>query len=87
MGLCPKISDSRSSRGSRRTKTVTTDFWEEKPYIFHLGNPTPDGENRYAQRRGRQDLFSVPETWAQLVEGLALEPPFPPQEGQKTDSG
>ncbi|MCH8744550.1 MAG: DUF4340 domain-containing protein [Chloroflexi bacterium] len=60
---------------------------EERPYIFHLGNTTTDGENRYAQRRGRQELFTVPETWAKMVEGLALEPPYPPQEGQKTDSG
>ena len=59
----------------------------ERPYIFHLGNPTADGENRYAQRRGKQDLFSVPETWAKMVEGLALEPPYAPEEGQKTGSG
>jgi len=59
----------------------------ESPFIFFLGNPTPDGENRYAERRGRTELFTVPESWAKMVEGLATEPPYSPEDGQGTSSG
>jgi Domain of unknown function (DUF4340) len=59
---------------------VTTS--QEEPVDFYLGNATPDGQSRYAQRRGTSELFTVPETWAKMLEGLATKPPYPP--GNKT---
>jgi hypothetical protein len=48
----------------------------EDPFVFFLGDPTEDGLGRYAQRRGRQELYSVPASWARMVEGLTTEPPY-----------
>lgn len=46
----------------------------ESPFDFYLGNATPDGQHRYAQLRGGQNLFAVPESWAAMLEGLATDP-------------
>ncbi len=43
---------------------------------FHMGNPTPDGDNQYARLAQGADLFTVPEPWAKVVNRLALEPPY-----------
>jgi len=45
---------------------------------FHLGAPTPDGQNQYARLVGDPQLFTVPEIWARVINDLALKPPFPP---------
>jgi hypothetical protein len=49
---------------------------QEDPYVIFLGSPAEDGQSRYAQRRGRQELFTVPAAWAEMVEGLATKPPY-----------
>jgi hypothetical protein len=46
----------------------------EDPYDFYLGDTTPDGERRYAQVRASQRLFTVSESWAQMLEGLVTDP-------------
>ena len=45
-------------------------------FEFHMGIPTPDGNNQYARLVGDSALFTVPSTWAQVVNRLATEPPF-----------
>jgi hypothetical protein len=61
---------------------------QEAPFDFYLGIPTPDGQSRYAQKRGGQELFAVPEAWAKMLEGLATAPPYSSErEKGATDSG
>ena len=43
---------------------------------FHLGIPTPDGENQYARLAGDKALYSVPEVWGAVINRLAEDPPF-----------
>ena len=43
---------------------------------FHMGIPTPDGQNQYARLVGSESLFTVPEIWARVVNRLAIEPPW-----------
>ena len=45
-------------------------------FEFHMGFPTPDQSNQYARLVGHPDLFTVPAIWAQVVNRLALEPPY-----------
>lgn len=47
-------------------------------YEFHMGSTTPDGENQYARLVGDPQLFTVPQVWAQVINRLATEPPYPP---------
>ena len=51
-------------------------------YEFHIGAVTPDGQNQYTQLVGSDALFTVPQVWAQVINRLALEPPYlpPPEE-------
>lgn len=42
---------------------------------FYLGNPTPDGQSRYARTVGNPALFTVPAAWADSLERLATNPP------------
>ena len=43
---------------------------------FHMGIPTPDGGNQYARLVGDGALYTVPASWATVVNRLALEPPY-----------
>lgn len=43
---------------------------------FHMGIPTPDGGNQYARLVGDEALYTVPASWAFVVNRLALEPPY-----------
>jgi len=43
---------------------------------FHMGLPTPDNENQYARLVGDDTLFTVPIEWAEVVNRLAIDPPF-----------
>ena len=43
---------------------------------FHLGIATPDNQNQYARLVGDDTLFTVAIEWAQVVNRLAIEPPF-----------
>lgn len=45
---------------------------------FHLGKATPDTTNQYARLAGHPALFAVPAAWADVVNRLATEPPYPP---------
>ena len=47
-------------------------------YEFWLGNATPDEGYNYMQVSGSQQLFTVPEIWARVVNCLAVNPPFIP---------
>ena len=81
--------DDAAKYGLKPPKTrVLVTTTREQPFDLYLGDPTPDGQSRYAQKRGQQKLFAVPESWASMLEGLASDPPYasPPQE-QTSDSG
>lgn len=43
---------------------------------FHMGGATPDSEQQYASLVGNPALFTVPKAWADVVNKLALEPPY-----------
>ncbi len=43
---------------------------------FHMGIPTPDGGNQYARLVGDEALYTVPAVWADVVNRLALDPPY-----------
>jgi len=43
---------------------------------FHLGIPTPDNQNQYARLVGDDTLFTVPIEWAEVVNRLAIDPPY-----------
>ena len=45
-------------------------------YEFHMGSPTPDGQNQYARLVGDDALYTVPSVWADVVNRLAIEPPY-----------
>lgn len=53
----------------------TLDNQGNLPYEFYLGNPTPDGQSRYARTVGNPALFTVPAAWADSLERLATDPP------------
>ena len=46
-------------------------------YEFRMGDPTPDGENQYAHLVGDPQLFTVPQIWAEVINRLVTEPPYP----------
>ena len=67
--------DSTAKYGLEQPRTrVEVVTMRESPFVFELGNPTEDGQERYARVKGRQELFTVPVSWVQMVEGLATKP-------------
>jgi hypothetical protein len=48
-----------------------------RSYEFHMGDPTPDGNNQYAYLVGDPQLFTVPQIWAEVINRLVTEPPYP----------
>ena len=46
-------------------------------FEFHMGFATPDESNTYARLVGHPKLFTVPTSWAQVINRLATEPPYP----------
>jgi len=80
--LSDKIDDPAAYGLERPQTRVEVATRQEDPYVFFLGSPTEDGQSRYAQRRGKQELFTVPVSWAQMVEGLASEPPYSPENAE-----
>ncbi len=51
---------------------------------FHMGDPTPDAENHYARLVGDPALFTLPTTWAEVINRLVIEPPYPPEDEEGT---
>ena len=45
-------------------------------FEFHMGIATPDEGNQYARLVGHPALFTVPAIWAQVINRLALQPPY-----------
>lgn len=45
---------------------------------FHLGDPTPNGQNWYARVVGSERLFTVASIWGEVISKLASEPPYVP---------
>ena len=45
-------------------------------FEFHMGGPTPDGQNQYTRLVGDNALYTVPSVWADVVNRLAAEPPW-----------
>ena len=58
-------------------------------YEFHMGSTTPDSENQYTYLVGDPTLFTVPQIWAQVINNLADEPPYPPplEDGESAGPG
>jgi hypothetical protein len=46
-------------------------------YEFRMGDPTPDGQNQYAYLVGDPQLFTVPQIWADVINRLVYDPPYP----------
>lgn len=45
-------------------------------FEFHIGSPTPDGNNQYVRLVGDTALYTVASIWADVVNRLAYDPPF-----------
>ncbi len=56
-------------------------------YEFHMGSTTPDSENQYTYLVGDPTLFTVPQIWAQVINKLADEPPYPPPPEEEESAG
>ncbi len=56
-------------------------------YEFHMGSTTPDSENQYTYLVGDPTLFTVPQIWAQVINNLADEPPYPPPPEEEKSAG
>ena len=50
--------------------------WAGNTVEFHMGIPTPDANNQYARLVGDEALYTVPSVWADVVNRLALDPPY-----------
>ena len=48
------------------------------PLDFHLGDPTPNGQNWYARVVGSERLFTVASVWGEVISRLATEPAYIP---------
>ena len=83
------LSGPRVNRGLRETIDNPADYgldppesivrvgdWAGNTFEFHMGNPTPDGDNQYARLVGDDALFTLPSVWADVVNRLALDPPY-----------
>ena len=55
--------------------------------IFHLGTATPDGKSYYTRRVGQPELMIIPASWAQAINELATDPPYPPAEAATPSPG
>ena len=83
------LSGPRVNRGLRETIDNPADYgldppesvvrvgdWAGNTFEFHMGIPTPDGSNQYARLVGDDALFTLPSVWADVVNRLALDPPY-----------
>ena len=83
------LSGPRVNRGLRETITNPADYgldppesivrvadWDGNTFEFHMGIPTPDGDNQYARLVGDDALYTLPKVWADVVNRLALDPPY-----------
>ena len=50
--------------------------WAGNSYEIHIGNPTPDGANQYARLADDNALYTLPASWADVVNRLADDPPY-----------
>ena len=58
-----------------KTKAKVTDR-SGNALEFYLGDPTPDAEYHYARLVGDPALFTLPLGWAEVINGLADDPPY-----------
>ena len=83
------LSGPRVNRGLKETIVNPADYgldppesivrvsdWSGNTFEFHMGIPTPDGANQYTRLVGDDALFTLPSVWADVVNRLALEPPY-----------
>ena len=88
-GITLLLSGPRVNRGLKRTIDDPAQYGLDPPesvvrvsdfagntFEFHLGIPTPDGDNQYARLVGDNALYTVPAIWADVVNRLADEPPW-----------
>ena len=88
-GIPLLLSGPRVNRGLKRTidnpaaygldppeSIVRVSDWAGNTFEFHMGIPTPDGQNQYARLVGDNALYTVPSVWADVVNRLATEPPY-----------
>ena len=75
--------DSAAKYGLEQPQTrVEVVTMREDPFIFSLGSTTEDGQERYARVRGRQELFTVPAPWVQMLEDLVTKPIYSPESAE-----
>ena len=83
------LSGPRVNRGLKETITDPAQYgldppasvvrvadWAGNAVEFHLGRPTPDGANQYARLVGDNALYTLPASWAAVVNRLADDPPY-----------
>ena len=83
------LSGPRVNRGLKETIVNPADYgldppetvvrvsdWAGNTHEFHMGIPTPDGANQYARLVGDDALYTLPSVWADVVNRLALDPPY-----------
>ena len=83
------LSGPRVNRGLKETIVNPADYgldppetvvrvsdWDGNTHEFHMGIPTPDGDNQYARLVGDDALYTLPSVWADVVNRLALDPPY-----------
>ena len=58
--------------------SVTLENKSGAPLVFHLGDPTPDGNHWYAKVEGSEMLFTVASLWGETISRLVNEPPYTP---------
>ena len=88
-GIPLLLSGPRVNRGLKQTIDDGSQYGLEPPesvvrvsdfagntFEFHMGIPTPDGQNQYARLVGDNALYTVPAIWAEVVNRLANEPPW-----------
>jgi hypothetical protein len=46
-----------------------------------VGDPTPDGSAFYVRRGASTDVYTVHETWFEVLERLGVDPPYAPDGG------
>ncbi len=77
--IVPQIDDPAKYGLDSPQTVVTIQSRGGNSLTFHLGDPTPDGQNWYVRLAGQPQLYTVAAVWGEVVTRLALEPPYPPE--------
>ena len=56
--------------------SITTGLSDGQELTIHLGNPTPTGDDVYAQLEGYDILYMVPSVWTSVFSRFINDPPY-----------